>query len=356
MSTTRVYRDSDVARTLRQTIPFDAGSAILFLRETGVKGSTNGAMPEKRSVLSNITGEDAKRFYEDILSHVQSSGQQTSEGTKSHTRTKKFRQASVGKTAVRYSLAKLFLAAQEGNLPSIKTDVSEKQYDVNSVDEFGWTLLMVAAHAGHAHVVEYLLSEGAEWENRKDKKGNNAVDLATKGGHPLLANKILQHGQQASISEETGVPRTSATTNEALYCEVCKLHVPAARHSTSVVHQFSCQHHTNVTSYGIPVTNRGFQLLLKKGWDRERGLGAEGQGLKYPIRTILKHDRLGLGLRGSAKPRVTHFQPYDVDAVRPHNQRKGLSGGSVSPQSSVGKRRDTREWEIRLRRYMNSDD
>ena len=354
MSTTRVHPDSDTVRTLRQTIPFDTGSAILFLRESGIVQGDKDEVRDRSSTLSNISGEDAKRFYEDLLTQ---SSRQTSEGTKKrHTRTMKSRQASVGKAAVRYSLAKLFLSAQEGDLLSIKKAVSEKQHDINSVDEFGWTLLMVAAHAGHAHVVEYLLSEGAEWKNRKDKKGNNAVDLASRGGHQLLANKILQYGQPLSTCEETGAPRTSATTHDDLFCEVCKLHVPAARHATSVVHQFSCQHSTNVTSYGIPETNRGFQLLLKKGWDRERGLGAEGQGLKYPIRTILKHDRLGLGLSRSAKPRVTHFQPYDVDAVRPHNQRKGVSGGSVSPKGSVGKRRDTREWEMRLRRYMNSDD
>ena len=68
-------------------------------------------------------------------------------------------------------------------------------------------------------------------------------------------------------------------------------------------------------------------------------------------------NRLGLGLSGSAKSRVTHFQPYDIAAMKSHYcQSKGNSGGTVSPKDSTEKRQDTREWERRLRQYMNSDD
>ena len=351
MLTSKEYRDT--VRTLRQTIPFDTGDAILFVRETGTsKVNKDGAERDKHPILASISGEEAKQFYENVLAQSTSS-----EGTKRCHR-KGFTRPAVKEPTVKYSLVELFRSAQEGDLRLIKKAVSEKQHDINSVDEFGWTLLMVAAHAGHTHVVEYLLSEGAEWENRRDKRGNNAADLASKGGHPLVANRILRYAEdvQSSSRQEAEAPWFLTAAQNMRFCEICKLHVSAGRHSTSVAHQFSCQHQTNITSYGIPETNRGFQLLLKRGWDRDKGLGAENQGLKYPIRTVLKHDRLGLGLSGSAKPRVTHFQPYDVDAVRPHYQRTGNPGGSPKGGSSTGKRQDTREWEIRMRRYMNSDD
>ena len=361
MSGTKVYGSDDTSRTLQRTLPFDAGNAILFLRERGTTKQNKGQDCDargKHAVLANISGAEAKQFYEDVLSL----SSKPREGTKkSHTH-KGFRRPAVKEPTVHYSLSELFRSAQEGNLQPIRKAVSEKEHNINSVDQFGWTLLMVAAHAGHAHVVEYLLSEGAEWKDRRDKKGNNAADLASKGGHPLLANAILRcaisDGQTSSMhSQEVGDARTSATAQNAMFCEVCKLQVPAERHATSVVHQFSCQHQTSITSYGIPETNRGFQLLLKRGWDRDKGLGTESQGIKYPIRTVLKRDRLGLGLSGSAKSRVTHFQPYDIAAVRPHYcQSKGNSGGTVSPKDSTGKRQDTREWERRLRQYMNSDD
>ncbi len=56
---------------------------------------------------------------------------------------------------------------------------------------------------------------------------------------------------------------------------------------------------------------------MKGGWNEESGLGlgtAGGEGRKYPISTVLKRDRLGFGLK-SEKPRITHFGPYDTEAI-----------------------------------------
>jgi hypothetical protein len=61
--------------------------------------------------------------------------------------------------------------------------------------------------------------------------------------------------------------------------------------------------------YGIPASNRGYQILVKGGWDREKGLGADGSGHKFPLKTVMKRDRAGLGGSTKEKARVTHFTP-----------------------------------------------
>jgi hypothetical protein len=36
-------------------------------------------------------------------------------------------------------------------------------------------------------------------------------------------------------------------------------------------------------------------MMLRSGWDGRKGLGPEGQGQRYPVKTILKKDRKCLG-------------------------------------------------------------
>lgn len=68
-------------------------------------------------------------------------------------------------------------------------------------------------------------------------------------------------------------------------------------------------------AYGIPMSNVGYQLLKDTGWTEAHGLGKESRGRKYPIKTALKRDRKGLGLE-QVKPKVTHFEPKDLNAVK----------------------------------------
>ncbi|CAJ0566580.1 unnamed protein product, partial [Mesorhabditis spiculigera] len=51
------------------------------------------------------------------------------------------------------------------------------------------------------------------------------------------------------------------------------------------------------------------------------GLGREEEGKRFPIRTVLKRDRCGLGT-GRDKPRVILFRPHDIRAVANVKERK----------------------------------
>jgi hypothetical protein len=61
--------------------------------------------------------------------------------------------------------------------------------------------------------------------------------------------------------------------------------------------------------YSIPASNKGYQILVKGGWNREKGLGADGSGHKFPLKTVMKRDRAGLGGSTEEKARVTHVTP-----------------------------------------------
>lgn len=83
-------------------------------------------------------------------------------------------------------------------------------------------------------------------------------------------------------------------------------------------------------------------------------------GRKYPVKTVLKRDRLGLGSKGSQQARVTHFGPNDPSAVK---RKKGLTkqGGKkevrkkISRWERLAKEKKEKNWERNMRIYMNSE-
>ncbi|XP_063238543.1 G patch domain and ankyrin repeat-containing protein 1 homolog isoform X1 [Bacillus rossius redtenbacheri] len=193
--------------------------------------------------------------------------------------------------------------------------------DVNFTDSFGWTPLMCAACAGSVDTVQFLIESGADVKV-KDKCGNTCLSLAKKKNHTSVVEAIV-----SKTPKRTKVVKDckEIELNEEFYCELCKQtfhETSRQKHSSSTVHLLNSQPPlASKTVYGIPESNRGYQILLKGGWDRERGLGPNGTGHKYPLKTVLKQDREGLGAR-VVRPKVTHFQPRDTAAVRVESQKK----------------------------------
>ena len=394
-------------KTLYASLPFDSGQATLFVREKGVSRTTNfeeddsGDDNEPQSKKARISGKEARQFYEDVLlmpkesrTNEGCSKRQSVKGRINVKRRRKRETSNKSHVSVEIaSIAQLFLSVQEGDLETLKSALSGDFCDINVVDNFNWTLLMCAAHAGHMTIVRYLLEQGADWHHHTDRRGNNAADLARISGHPNIAEFIESHTgthrhslaahvrlcghshshagidtcqEQRHTHSNNNYSSTadkSAVTQSSFYCDVCKMNVglgtsTVSKHTTSTVHQFSCQHKPIVTPYGIPESNRGFQLLLKGGWDPEKGLGPDQKGQKFPVKTVLKQDRLGFGLSSRARPRVTHFSAHDEAAVKTHRERSGVLGKQKAQPKKKGivkAAERSRRWEIRMRRYMNSD-
>uniref|UniRef100_A0A1B6CLE5 G-patch domain-containing protein n=1 Tax=Clastoptera arizonana TaxID=38151 RepID=A0A1B6CLE5_9HEMI len=202
-------------------------------------------------------------------------------------------------------------AAESNNITLIKELCHENHSEhVNMTDDFGWTPLMSACYAGAYEAVELFLQLKAD-VTIKNKKGSNCFDLAKSKKHLTilkLLNEYLYDKYTVSKTDENSSKR-KITPSLNFFCKTCKQNitdVSVSKHESSIMHLFSSTSKSKVpTSYGIPESNRGFQILLKSGWDRDKGLGPDGCGQKFPPKTILKQDKTGLGAKDYI-PRVTH--------------------------------------------------
>ena len=87
-------------------------------------------------------------------------------------------------------------------------------------------------------------------------------------------------------------------------------------------------------------------MLKAYGWTETSGLGKQGEGRKYPIKTVLKRNHKGLGMERRVA-RVTNFDAYDEKAVRSTPKRVKLKR-VVAEKTSREKRH-----EIKYRRMLS---
>lgn len=386
--------DAATVRYLQSTYPFDSEKAVLFVSERTQK-SLKTVHVEDTADKNNhdecsLTGDEAKEFYEEVLSlprqntrepdvrriapHSRDSGCSISvvgfrgKVPKSKNTSKKAKSAKSNFTSFQ-----LFQYAQNNQLDLLQSALLDERFNVDIQDNFHWTLLMVAAYAGHMTIVQYLLDRGASvrWRKYTDR-GMNAADLARVRSHEDIAELIENYDSCDNLKGESIHSTSELDTHSedtkfsvkkkshGLYCDSCQTatnSVTASCHDASIIHLYSGQRHgSSTTSYGIPGSNRGFQMLLRSGWDPEGGLGPQRQGKKFPVKTVLKQDRLGLGLV-SGRARVTHFSAHDKEAVRSHRDRyRKKEQPSKKKKDIIKEKHKERQWERRIRTIMNHED
>ena len=89
-------------------------------------------------------------------------------------------------------------------------DLLDRGADVNARDRHGQTALMLAAHAGHRHVVEALIAHRADL-NTTAKYGLSALMLALVAGHAEVALLLVDAGTDLSL-RGTGAPGFAGKT------------------------------------------------------------------------------------------------------------------------------------------------
>ncbi|XP_059139669.1 G patch domain and ankyrin repeat-containing protein 1-like [Physella acuta] len=335
-----------------------------------------------RESKSAYTGEDIKTFYESLIKEEplkHSSVQECTNKNKSSKSAKKKKISEksdccaktattetnnsnsqstvISKIRTERKYNKLLQAAQIGDLEQIK-ELLAQGLNINYTDFYGWTPLMCAAKEGHEEIVHFLLEQKADL-TLCNSEGQTASELAEISGFEMLAKEI----HQFVPIENTNVHYTHSSKNTAhatYFCSVCNLQVLDRRsHETSTIHLFNCKHEPKGPSYLIPETNRGFQMLLRSGWNKSQGLGLKGDGTKYPVKTVLKRDRLGLGgSRDNGKSaRITHFDPCDQSAVQSpnFNLKRIMTAKTASRYASKRKERKEKFLEQKLRRQFNCD-
>ena len=245
--------------------------------------------------------------------------------------------------------------AEHGNMNEL-LKLIKRGTDINYADAYGWTALMCSSMAGHADVIEYLLKHGAD-RNIVNNQGKTALDLAKDVGAMQVID-LFEQSDRRLMKKKSDKKKT-----RRVYCEICKYEYTESddkykSHLSSTVHLFNMKLKPKPDPFLISETNVGYKMMRKSGWDGEKGLGPEGKGHRYPIRTTLKRDRSCLGSEESkSKAKITHYGPNDTKAVKSYqkNPQRIISAKTVSKREHLRKERRAKAWERNLRCEMNMD-
>ncbi|CAB0038935.1 unnamed protein product [Trichogramma brassicae] len=78
------------------------------------------------------------------------------------------------------------------------------RYDVNYIDEFGYTHFHLACKFGHRDVVERFLELGQDPDLLVSKTGDSPLHLALAGAHKEVAESLLKHGADPNLANHDG--------------------------------------------------------------------------------------------------------------------------------------------------------
>lgn len=111
-----------------------------------------------------------------------------------------------------------------------------------------------------------------------------------------------------------------------LYCGLCKFTIKNwENHKISTIHLFN---NNNIKIKSNPlyldISNKGYELLYKNGWNIDKGLGRDESGRIEPIYTELKVNKTGVGYEKKEK-RITHFPSHNEYEKK--ISKDGLSNG-----------------------------
>uniref|UniRef100_V5HQY3 Putative major histocompatibility complex protein bat4 n=1 Tax=Ixodes ricinus TaxID=34613 RepID=V5HQY3_IXORI len=336
--------------------------SVTFIRSREGTGADHAHRTQQSSLenATKLSGDTARQIYEEIISLPSTqrvSCTPTPRKRQPTTRKAESQSQPSPQPVAPVKASQLFTAAQNNDVAEIERCLAAG-LDVNETDCFGWTPLMSAACDGAQDSVRFLLKRNAD-RRMLNKQGKTAMDLAVVRGHFKVVQLLcktergMENNRRRSDSEQAE-PETHR------FCDACRRTVTSSElsnHDASIVHQLSsgcC--HGNRTHYGIPESNAGFRMLLGMGWNRERGFGPQESGRKFPVKTVLKRDRCGLGV-GETRARVTHFAACDASAVE-RVDRKAHGDGLIGHRKKTRKEREReadkwRRKEIAFRREFH---
>jgi hypothetical protein len=132
-------------------------------------------------------------------------------------------------------------------------------------------------------------------------------------GSTSVGDRYLSLVLSKATSKDSATPNSSSTsppnedsppddTPPPPLCEICSLPLSSATtkpphpHEATLAHQV-CLKHSHPPSH-LDRSRLGLRYLQAQGWDPDSrlGLGAQGQGIQFPIKAKLKDDKMGLGL------------------------------------------------------------
>nr|NP_001299740.1 G patch domain and ankyrin repeat-containing protein 1 homolog [Papilio xuthus]BAM19621.1 similar to CG8152 [Papilio xuthus] len=196
---------------------------------------------------------------------------------------------------IQYCEKELFISVQNNDIDKLVQMIDAFPDKINVCDRFGWSLIMIACQANAVEIVKELLKRGIDLSVR-DTAGNSARSLVIKNRNFTLADILLSH----KSDEETKEPRKMSNINsmDEYVCDICnnKKFLNKQKHLSSTLHNINASKGRKIpTNFAIPESNKGYQIMLRGGWDKEAGLGPDGSGKVYPVKATKKLDKTGLG-------------------------------------------------------------
>ncbi|KAG5675097.1 hypothetical protein PVAND_005029 [Polypedilum vanderplanki] len=315
----------------------------IFVKSSGTEDQIHEKIEKDKSLIE--IGESTSKFYQEIIETPSTSTVKCNIEKKIKVAPKKIKVLKIP-----FNKEKLFRLATNNKVDEIHKLLNEStNVDINAVDNFGWTALMMAACENSLESFQLLLNCGADLKIQ-DRTGNTATSLAKKKNHKEILNAIEEflNRQDESGSSSDEDEEESGTD----FCPDCKIEISRSSsksHKSSTVHLFSCKYNTNskIKSFGIAQSNRGYKMMKTIGWDGNSALGAKKDGKLYPIKTVLRHKRTGLGIK-QEDAKITHFKANDVRAVHFKPPPHALTRKEILDQIMKDKRK-----ERQLRRELS---
>lgn len=305
--------------------------------------------------VNNVNGIEARQTYENIL-QIPSTSSISSDRAKTPVVPKRVRT----KRKCPFDELAFFSAATNGHLDTLQR-MNIDAMNVNRTDAFGWTALMMAACAGHLECVTILVHAGAR-RDYTDKHGHTAISLAEKEKQTDVAeylhalNRLEEDVICLSSDDDCESTRSDANSVHTIHCALCELEFKEKEevlHKTSTLHRFNDRtNQKTIRGFAIPESNVGYQMMLKQGWSGEHGLGCKKHGTLYPVKTVLRKPRSGLGVKQPAPAKVTHFHANDRTAVRAAKPPRPICAVKTKRQIRHEKERSQRR-DRYLRRLLS---
>ncbi|XP_045774403.1 G patch domain and ankyrin repeat-containing protein 1 homolog [Maniola jurtina] len=258
--------------------------------------------PTKTIASNRISGEEARKLYLEEVGQVQENQVRPSGNANVNAQNVSQIKHTRKPDSLDVSNLKLFTSVQDNDIDSLKHILDACPDKINTVDEYGWNLLMIACQAKSYEAVKELLKRGIDI-TVQDKAGNSAQSLIIKNKSSYLADILLSHVSSCGQPKKTNVYDVKEIKHkkrhkELFICEICdgKTFDSKDEHLSSTIHNIKASKGRKIpTNYVIPQSNKGYQIMLKTGWNKEIGLGPDGSGKKYPIKAVQKNDKKGLG-------------------------------------------------------------
>ena len=293
-------------------------ATTLFSYKKFVKASE----PERRFVENSQTvsdhgrihsGEATKEFYDEILSNEQFSRKKCIPNNSMKYETIELSDDDDVEVVDQNSNHKLLVAIQNEDIDQVRSIVD---CDYNCKDQYGWTALDIACTLGNVEIVRFLMSKGSElsqWEKIREnlvrKKQFEVIKFVEKKDDDI---ELVDMTEDSELEKCPDCGELYDKNN-------------LSSHRAKISHQLSKKSEENIKrnpGFQISEFNVGFKLMRKAGWDGTSGLGEEGDGKLFPVKTIFKQDRRGIESGDRKKSRITHFGPNDVKSIENRRKRK----------------------------------